>query len=172
MARTAVETADILIKIYENQFKNDCVELYQISWPQLRLISEVPRLNSDFIAALNKTLIKDSFALIPFDDYFVVAHESDFNHDRQVPDRIIEKYLEESPYETGNEPEVDGAGHDHESHRMAYQWRKRHRSELKKMTYNEVMAWFEQMEFRESMGHKLENDVDFQNLVMLAVKRR
>jgi len=46
---------------------------------------------------------------------------------------------------------------------MAYQWRKRHRKELKKMTYNEVMTWFEQMEFRESMGHLLENDVDFQN---------
>jgi hypothetical protein len=172
MARTAAETANILIKIYREQFKNDSVELYQITWPQLRLISEVPRLNSDFIAALNRTLTKSSFTIIPFDDYLVVVHASDFKHDRQVPDRVIEKYLEESPDEGGNESEVDGAGHDHESHRMAYQWRKRHRRELKKMTYIEIMAWFEQMEFRESMGHRLENDVDFQNLVMLAVKRR
>jgi hypothetical protein len=89
-----------------------------------------------------------------------------------VPDRIIEKYLEESSDEADFESEADGKGHDIESHRMAYQWRKRHRGELQKMSYNEIMAWFELMEFRETMGHRLENDVDFQNIVMLAVKRR
>lgn len=172
MTRTAAETAEALIKIYREQFQNDCVELYHISWLQLRLISEEPRLDSDFIAALNRELIKVSFALIPFDDYFVVAHESDFKHDRQVPDRIIEKYLQNSFDEVDYESEVDGEWYDNESHRMAYQWRKRHRRELKKMNYDEVMALFEQMEFRESMGHLLENNVDFQNLVMLAVKRR
>lgn len=172
MSRTTAETADILIRIYREQFKNDSVELYQITWPQFRLISGKPRLDNDFIAALNRTLTKNGFTLIPFDDYFVVAHESDFKHDRQVPDRIIEKHLEESSDEVDFESEVDGAGHDHESHRMAYQWRKRHMRELKKMTYNEIITRFEQMQFRESMGHRLENDVDFQNLVMLAVKRR
>jgi hypothetical protein len=172
MARTAAEAANILIKIYREQFKNDSVELYQITWPQLRLISEVPRLNSDFISALNRKLTKNGFTLIPFDDYFVVAHESDFKHDRQVPDRIIEKHLEESSDEADFESGPNNEKHVYESHRMAYQWRKRHRRELKKMNYSEIMAWFEQMEFRESMGHRLENDVDFQNLVMLAVKRR
>ena len=172
MAQTVKETANILIRIYREQFKSDSVELYQITWPQLRLLSGVPRLDSDFIATLNRTLTKSGFTIIPFDDYFVVAHEADFKHDRQVPDRVIEKYLEESPDEAGNESEADGKGHDIESNRMAYQWRKLHRRELKKMNYNEVMAWFEQMEFRDSMGHRLENDVDFQNLVMLAVKRR
>jgi hypothetical protein len=158
--------------MYGDQFKNDSSELYQISWPQLRLISGQPKLDCDFIAALNMTLTKDSFTLIPFDDYFVVAHESDFKHDRQVPDRIIEKHLEDSSDEADFESEAVGKGHDIESNRIAYQWRKRYRRELKKMNYNEVMAWFEQMEFRDSMGHLLENDVDFQNLVMLAVKRR
>ncbi|HIJ87498.1 MAG TPA: hypothetical protein HPP97_07390 [Desulfuromonadales bacterium] len=172
MARKAAETSDILIKMYEEQFKNDSVELYQISWPQLRLISGLPKLDCDFIAALNLTLTKDSFALIPFDDYFIVAHESDFKHDRQVPDRIIEKYLESALDKEDEELVTDKEEHNDTSHRMAYQWRKRHRRELKNMSFNEVMAWFEQMEFREPMGHKLENDVDFQNLVMLAVKRR
>jgi hypothetical protein len=172
MARTVAETAEILITMYGDQFKNDCIEMYRISWPQLRLVSGVPTLDSDYIAALNRTLIKGSFALIPFDDYFVIAHESDFKHDRQLPDRIIEKYLEKVSEEPDEELVADEEGHENPSHRAAYHWRKQHRRELKNMTGDEIMALFEQMEFKESMGHTLENNVDFQNLVMMAVKRR
>lgn len=107
MARKVEETAEVLVKIYGDHFKNDFIECYKISWLQLRMISGVQSLDNDYIAALNMFLIKDGYAIVPFDDFFVMVSESDFSNDRQVPDRIIEKYLESLNGKPGLDNEFD-----------------------------------------------------------------
>lgn len=94
MARTAIATAKALLKIYDEDFRNDIGEIYRISWPQLRLVAGVPKLDREYISAVNKALHERNYTLIPFDDYLVVAQDIDFDADRQVPDRIIENYIE------------------------------------------------------------------------------
>lgn len=49
---------------------------------------------------------------------------------------------------------------------------KHHRQRLNKITYDEIMSFFEWMEFREMIGHRLERCVDFQNRVIMAVRER
>ena len=45
MARTAVETAGILSKLFDQNFGQDYSEPYRITYPQLRSLAAVPRLN-------------------------------------------------------------------------------------------------------------------------------
>ncbi len=40
------------------------------------------------------------------------------------------------------------------------------------MDYHQIIAHFKWMEFREVNGHDLVNCVDFQNLLLLALKKR
>jgi hypothetical protein len=93
MARTADATSNILLQIYDEKFKGDSMESYRISWPQLRAIAGTPKLDGQYLSAVNETLLDDRYTLIPLDDLIVVAHESDFQSYRQVPDRIVENYI-------------------------------------------------------------------------------
>ncbi len=113
MARTAAGTAKTLIEIYDETFRNDCMELYRITWPQLRLISGVPRLDNEYISSVNESLRDANYVIIPFDDYFVVARDTDFQTDRKVPDRIIENYIDAPEDDYDEELENDSEALEH-----------------------------------------------------------
>ena len=103
MARSVIETANILSDIFHETFKNDYSEKFRITWPQLRSIMGVPRLKIDLVNEINNTLAESEYVLIPFDDYLLVAAQSDFIDARNVPDRIVEQYVADG--EEDDEPE-------------------------------------------------------------------
>lgn len=97
MARTTTETATILSDLYDENFANDSYEPFRITWPQLRSLAAVPRLDDSCLKGINTTLSETGHSLIPFDDFFLIVREQDLAHFRMVPDRVLEQYL---PVET------------------------------------------------------------------------
>lgn len=101
MARTAAETSNTLIEIYEESFANDNFNYFRIDWPELRAIAGVAKLTHEYLHEVNQALNETSYTLIPLDNFLVVAMESDFSLVRSVPPRIVEQYLpgEDDDYE-------------------------------------------------------------------------
>lgn len=93
MARTASETASILSDLYDENFSHDSYEPYRITWPQLRSLAAVPRLDDTCLKDINTTLSESGHVLIPFDEFFLVAREPDLAHYRMLPDRLLEQHL-------------------------------------------------------------------------------
>jgi hypothetical protein len=93
MAHTAAETATILSDLYDEDFAKDSYEPFRITWPQLRSLAAVPRLDDLFLKDINTTLSESGHSLIPLDDFFLVVREQDLAHYRTVPDRVLEQYL-------------------------------------------------------------------------------
>lgn len=93
MARTAVETANTLSLMYDESFDGEEMEMFQIGWPELRALAGIPKLTADYLAEINMSLAESKYALIPFDDYLVVAMQSDFSRARKIPPRILEQNL-------------------------------------------------------------------------------
>lgn len=95
MARTAEETAKILSNLYEEIFGQDSYEPFRITWPQLRSLSDVQRLNDYYLKAISNALSDNERCLIPFNNFLLVVGEDDLSHYRMVPDRLIEQHLPE-----------------------------------------------------------------------------
>lgn len=93
MVRTTTETATILSDLYDENFANDSYEPFRITWPQLRSLAAVSRLDDSCLKDINTTLSETGHWLIPFDDFFLVVREHDLAHFRMVPDRVLEQYL-------------------------------------------------------------------------------
>lgn len=99
MARSATETARILSDLYDERFGGDECERFRISWPELRGIAGVKRLTPAFIEEVNDALHESGYLLISCDNFILVAGETDFANDRRVPQRLVERYLHETPDE-------------------------------------------------------------------------
>lgn len=93
MARTAAKTANILTDLYNETFCSDSFEPFRITWPQLRSLAGVPRLNDTFLQKISAILAETNYCLVPFNDFLFVAEGQDLSHYRMVPDRILEKFL-------------------------------------------------------------------------------
>ncbi len=93
MARTASETASILSDLYDEDFARDSCEPFRITWPQLRSLGNVPRLDEAYLKELNNTLSESGHFLLSFDEFFLITKEQDIAHFRMVPGRFLEQYL-------------------------------------------------------------------------------
>jgi hypothetical protein len=93
MARTAIETANILRDIYDEDFNGDEAAPYQIAWNELRGIAGVERLTDDIIAGVSKVMLDSGYVLVPFDNFLLVGMEANYKRTRKVPARLVESYL-------------------------------------------------------------------------------
>jgi len=93
MARTAAATARILSDLYDETFRSETFEPYRITWPQLRSLAGVSRLEKSFLKEVSDALNEDDHCLIPFDDFLFFAAGGDLSHYRMVPDRLLEQHL-------------------------------------------------------------------------------
>ncbi len=93
MARTAAEAAKILTLIYQEDFGQDVFEKYRVQWEQLRAICAVSRLGTEYIHSLMEELNELGFSLTCFDHFLVVMKESDCDEVRNLPGRLVEKYI-------------------------------------------------------------------------------
>jgi len=96
MARTTGNTAQILTKLYEEQFDQDSFAPFRISWPQLRSIMAVPRLDEGIVGDINSALSECGQALVPMNNFLLIAREDDFEKFRAIPDRTVERYIPDS----------------------------------------------------------------------------
>lgn len=93
MARTAKETANALIGIYNANFANEDYNHFRISWSELRSIANVPKILEQHLDEINRELNKFQYTLVPLDNCLVVAQECDFSHIRFVPSRLVEQFM-------------------------------------------------------------------------------
>jgi hypothetical protein len=95
MARTAVETANTLSFMYDESFGGEDMEMFRIGWAELRSLAGVPKLTDEYLADINRSLTEDNYnyALVPFNDFLVVAAQGDFSSVRQIPPRLLEQNL-------------------------------------------------------------------------------
>ena len=92
MTRSAAETARILKKLYRREFGGDFSEPYRLTWDNLRIMAGVDQLKADYLTEVNESLLADDFALLTFNNLFLVAGEGDFSAIRSLPARLVEKY--------------------------------------------------------------------------------
>lgn len=93
MARTASKTAKILSELYEETFKNDSYEPFSITWPQLRSIAGVAKLDDYYLRKVNDSLKDSSYVLVPMDEILLVAMDNDLSRFRAIPERIVETFV-------------------------------------------------------------------------------
>ncbi len=93
MERSIIELAMILINLNQETFDNQDGGMYRLGWPELRALAGVPKLTEEYLSDINTTLAESKYALIPFDDYLVVAKQGDFSCARKIPPRILEQNL-------------------------------------------------------------------------------
>ena len=83
MARSADETARVLIEIY-----TDSYSYFKINWPDLRSLAGVKKLTKENLQEINGELNESGYHLVPMDNFLLVADESDFGAVRSIPPRI------------------------------------------------------------------------------------
>lgn len=93
MARTAVETANLLSMMYNESFGGEDMEMFRIGWPELRGLAGIPKLTDEYLADINRTFMETDYTLVSFNDFLVVAMQDDFNCARKVPPRLLEQNL-------------------------------------------------------------------------------
>ena len=64
MARTEAEISNIFSDLYDENFGRDCSEPFRITWPQLRSLAVVPRLNNNLLKDISEALYETERALI------------------------------------------------------------------------------------------------------------
>ena len=95
-SRTAEQTGLILYNLSKLNFGPDFEESpFRLTWPQLRAIASVPRLTFSYLKDVNLVLLRFELTLIPMNNSLLIADESQLNHYRLMPDRILEDYLPE-----------------------------------------------------------------------------
>jgi hypothetical protein len=94
MAHTAAKTASILTDLYAETFSEDSFEPFRITWTQLRSIARVTCLTDYYLRKINRELNKANYAVTAYDNFLVVARESDMTHFRSIPDRLVEQCLD------------------------------------------------------------------------------
>lgn len=102
MTRTAAETAHILSALYDETFGRDSFEPFRITWPQLRSLAAVRRLNDNYLKDISEALAESERCLIPFNEFLLVTGQQDLSHYRMVPDRLLEKLLPDEAPITNN----------------------------------------------------------------------
>jgi hypothetical protein len=80
MKRTAAETAHILSALYDETFGRDSFEPFRITWPQLRSLAAVRRLNDTFLKDVSEELSESERCLIPFNEFLLVTGQQDLSH--------------------------------------------------------------------------------------------
>ncbi|QXE87353.1 hypothetical protein KP003_02800 [Geomonas nitrogeniifigens] len=95
MARTADEMADVLKGLYRKGFEGDYRAAFQLTWDQLRGMAGAAKLEVDYLNEVNEVLLGKGFALLTFNNSFIVAKDGDFDSTRQLPARLAERYREE-----------------------------------------------------------------------------
>ena len=107
MKRTARQMAGLLKELYGECFGDDENEPYRLAWSDLRMLAGVSKITDEFIASINEVLAESDFALIPFNDFLIVASEADFRRRRNLPGRMLEKHLCEDKEEIGDDGDED-----------------------------------------------------------------
>lgn len=110
MARTADEMAGILKRLYRKEFEEDYRAAFQLTWDQFRGMAGAARLEVDYLNEVNESLLGKGFALLTFNNSFIVAKDGDFDGTRQLPARLAESYREEDEDEDADieVPDDDG----------------------------------------------------------------
>lgn len=93
MARTAIETATVLRNLHSEKFGGDYIEPFRLTWEQLRGIAGIDRLTEDYLAEVSEKLLEKDYALLTFNNSFIVAKEGDFSETRTLTARLTERYL-------------------------------------------------------------------------------
>jgi hypothetical protein len=107
MARTTRQTARILAELYDETFGDDSCEPFRITWPQLRSLAGVPRLDDDILKELDCALREQERLLIPCDDFLLVAADRDLSRFRAVPDRLLEGHLPVEEEDADEDDDLD-----------------------------------------------------------------
>ncbi|MBJ6799721.1 hypothetical protein [Geomonas propionica] len=92
MARTADEMAGILQRLYRKEFEGDYRAAFQLTWDQFRGMAGAAKLEVDYLNEVNEVLLGKGFALLTFNNSFIVAKDGDFDSTRQLPARLAERY--------------------------------------------------------------------------------
>lgn len=98
MARTAEETAKILIEIYDTEFSNAEDGQYRVLWQEMRVLSGVCKLTDRKLQDINRHLLRQDYVLVPCDDFIAVYSQTDVSCCRSINSRVLERYLPDDDY--------------------------------------------------------------------------
>lgn len=92
MVRTAVQTAQTLIQLYDDTC---CGELFRIGWAQLRSLAGISKLGDDYLRRMGEEVAEAGYVLVPMDHYLIMADSECFDAATEAVPRVLERYLPE-----------------------------------------------------------------------------
>jgi hypothetical protein len=93
MARTAEETASILIKIYDSEFSNAEEGQYRMLWQEMRALTGTSKLSDQLLKSINQHLLRQEYVLVPCDDFIAIYSQTDVSCCRSINSRVLERYM-------------------------------------------------------------------------------
>jgi hypothetical protein len=93
--KNAEDMADILVDIYRKEFGGKKFSRYQISRSQFRKLAGRKRLRDAFIDMVAEECLEYGWLLFTFEDNILLIHENVVRKYRNVPDSIINSYIDE-----------------------------------------------------------------------------
>lgn len=96
MKRSAEETANTLIEIYDTEFSNAEEGQYRMLWHELRSLAGTTKLTNKLLHEINWHLLRQDFVLVPCDDFIAILSQSDISFCRSITSRVLERNLPEA----------------------------------------------------------------------------
>lgn len=105
MAATARRVARILKAIHGEHFGGEQDAKFSITWAELRELAGGRPLTGELIAQIGAALREEDYVLVPLENSLVVAEEYEIDDGREVPGRVVDRYLGWEGEENGTDEE-------------------------------------------------------------------
>jgi hypothetical protein len=105
MAATARRVANILKAIHGESFGGDQCAKFSITWAELRELAGGQPLTGELLDQIDTALREEDYVLVPLENSLVVAEEHEIDDGREVPGRVVDRFLRWEGEEDGIEEE-------------------------------------------------------------------
>ena len=93
MAATARRVANILKAIHGESFGGDQCAKFSITWAELRELAGGQPLTGELLGQIGTMLREEDYVLVSLENSLVVAEEHEIDDGREVPGRVLDRFL-------------------------------------------------------------------------------
>ena len=93
MAATARRVARTLKAIHGEHFGGDQCAKFSITWAELRELAGGGPLTGELLEQIGTALREADYVLVPLENSLVVAEEHEIDDGREVPGRVVDRFL-------------------------------------------------------------------------------
>jgi hypothetical protein len=93
MVATARRVTSILKAIHGEHFGGEQCAKFSITWAELRELAGGRPLTGELLEQIGTSLREEDYVLVPLENSLVVAEEHEIDDGREVPGRVLDRFL-------------------------------------------------------------------------------